>query len=203
MSETDKDCKYLQAEKPIEKINEENDKTWGNNALRPDRPISERHRALARLLALGKRNKEICEILGYTAARVSVLKSEPKILTEVARIRDKLFAVDAEARFKDLAPDALNVVEDILLSDKLPVTDKESTARWLLEKVTGKPAQQVEHTGDLSIGVFLDKLDKQVQQSKAITASSTKPTEIIDIEPKKEEQKDQFADWLDKNMDRD
>ena len=39
--------------------------------------LSERHRNLARLLAMGKPDWECAVITGYTASRISILKSDP------------------------------------------------------------------------------------------------------------------------------
>lgn len=180
------------------------DMTWGDKFLIPNKPISYRHKELARMFAHGKTNKEICETLGYTPARVSVLLSNTRIKDEIEHYRDKLFGADVETRLKDLSGDALRVMEGILIDRNLDDKDKESAAKWVLEKVSGKPAQQVDVKQDVSIGVFLDQLDKlkAVGNAQALPPTSA---ETIDITPKAQDEpvappKDSFASWLDENL---
>lgn len=203
MSE-DQDCKYLKASDPETWQKPDDVDTWGDYMLRPDKPLSHRHRELARLAAHGKTQKEIAQELNYTQSRVSVLLSNEKIKNEVGRIRDKLFSADIESRIKDLSGDALDVMEEILISPHISTKDKETAAKWILEKHSGKPSQQVEHKGDLSIGVFLEKLDQE--RGKKALESSDPSGEVIDVqakEPEKALATDSFTDWLDKNLDRD
>lgn len=176
------------------------DETWGDKFLRPDRPLTQRHRELARLAALGKSNKEICEKLNYTPSRVSILLTNSKIKDEIERYKDKLFTIDTQTRLKELAPDALNVMEEILTSPSVELKDKENSAKWLLEKVSGKAAQQVDIKGEVSIGVFLDKLD-QMKARESLPQSTPiniipKSSEVV----KEESVGDNFEEWLDKNL---
>lgn len=197
---------------------------WDAMMLRPDKPLSNRHREVARLFAHGKTNKFIARRLGYHPQRISQLLKEPKIVNEIARVRDKLFEVDMETRLKEISGDAMDVMEAILMDPTEPAHKKESAARWILEKTTGKPTQQVEHRGEVSVGVFLDRLDQVANQKTATGASSpidVTPSQSQDPKPElsaktseKGEQgaeerddntpervlDDEFSQWLDKNL---
>ncbi len=176
--------------------------TWGDKFLIPNKPVSYRHKELARMTAHGKTNKEICEVLNYTPARVSVLLSNTRIKDEIEMYRDKLFGADIETRLKDLSSDALRVMEGILIDRNLDDLDKESAAKWILEKVSGKPAQQVDVKQDISIGLFLDKLDQMKVVSaqpetpalEGVVETTARPTILAEPE------KDTFASWLDENL---
>lgn len=171
--------------------------------LRPDTPMLQHHREFCRLLAHGVRNKEICRRLKMTPAWVSTLKRAPKIKKEVAKLRDRLFSVDIEKRFSDLSVDAMDVLEEILVSPHISAKDKENAAKWVLEKTTGKPAQQVDHKHEGSIGLFLQKLDQQKGQ-EALEGDSG--SETVDVTPKEVTESkenastDAFSAWLDKNL---
>jgi len=195
---------HLKAEDPSSWKKPE-DETWGDWTLAPGRPLCDRHRELARMMAHGKTNTEIMEKLGYSASRVSVLRTAKKIKDAAEVYRDKLFGVDAQTRLKELSGDALNVMDSILSSKSIPDEDKENAARWVLEKTTGKPAQQIDVTVEASVGVFLDQLDK-MKTIPALPASTP-----IDIIPKGESisvdapEKEPikvvggFSNWLDNN----
>ena len=210
MTDKPKDIALIPPEDPKEvedwDINDE-DEEWCNMMLRPDKPLTNRHREVARLLAHGKKQVDICRLLGYSQGRMSLLCNSPKILKESERIRDKLFAVDLDHRMKELSCDAMDVVEEILMSPNVSVKEKESAARWVLEKTTGKPAQQVQHTHEGSIGMFIDRLDNQSNKAALGIQDRGNPQpikegDIIDVEPKEpEEPQDAFSAWLDKNLD--
>ena len=203
----DKDEKFI-----IPNVNNALDKpedmAWGDYMLTPDRPLLQRHRELARMAAHGKTNKEIATALNYTDSRVSVLLSSTKIREAVNVYRDKLFTMDAETRMKDLLPDAFNAMEQVLTSTSISDADKEGAARWVIEKVTGKPAQQVDIKTEISIGNLYDKLDRMDIRtvSAAPTALDSASGEAIDISVKKPEEVvetvilDDFSSWLDKNL---
>jgi hypothetical protein len=159
------------------------------------------------MAAQGKRNKDICEALGYTASRVSILLTNRKIKDEIEHYRDQLFTVDAASRLEELSSDALNVMDDILSSQSIPAEDKESAAKWVLEKTTGKPAQQVNVTAELNIGHLLDKLDNMPQAPKLVQPApidiiphDTENTEERPAKVTKEPAGPSFVYWLDKNL---
>lgn len=167
------------------------DVSWGDHFLKPDKPLSARHKTLARMIAMGMGTNEIAEKLNYTAARVSVLRSNSRIKQEVEKYLDRVHEQEISERMKELAPDALNTMEEILLSMNDPLK-KENAARWILEKVTGKASQQIDVKGEISLGLFLDKLDKL--QTKQLQSSKE---ETRDVTP--EQEKDNFEQWLEEN----
>jgi len=202
--ETDLVPKHLDTKDP-ETWEKPEDTTWGDYMLRPDRPLADRHRELARLMAHGKTNQEICTALGYTPGRVSVLKSNTKIKEAAEKYRDQLFTVDTQTRLKEMESDALNV-----MGVDMPVEKKESAAKWVLEKTTGKAAQQIDINHEGSLGIFIEELDKIKGQGGLRPALTTTPNVIdvtgvatdTDTTPKEPEglTSDPFDEWLDKNI---
>jgi len=175
------------------------DVSHGDWFLRPDKPLSARHRVLAKMVAMGCGTNEIAEKLGYTASRVSILKSNTKIKEAIERYQDRMHEEDLEDRIKSLGPDALDTIEEILSSNADPLK-KESAARWILEKISGKASQQIDVTGEIGIGVFMEKLDKiKVAQriGSPILEARGQSTESA---PEPESTKDPIEDWLDKNL---
>jgi len=189
--------------------------TWGDHFLEPGKPLRARHRLLAKMLAQGCTSNEIAVKLGYTPGRVSVLCGNTKILNEVERLQDYMFETDLDERMKQLAPEAANVIEEILSSTTLPPEKKENAARWLLEKVSGKPAQQIDLKGNISVGVFLDKLEQikaggQIINVNAAPANQSPEAgtpeahdgEAHDVAEHDGEPADPLAAWIQDNLDK-
>lgn len=120
-------------------------------------PLKPRHRELARLHALGKTNNEICAILGYSTSRVSILVNNPAIRREVDRYRNRLYDRDLTTAIKDLGYDSVEVLEQMLRSDDAKLKDRVDAAKWVLEKVSGKPRQEISVESQ-SLNRFFDLL---------------------------------------------
>lgn len=78
--------------------------------------LSDRHHALARMLALGEPMSVVCSALGYTPSRVSVLKASPAFQELLALYQDEKEAgfADFVSRAAGLATDAVSVLQDRL-----------------------------------------------------------------------------------------
>lgn len=113
---------------------------------RAGRPLSARHKEFARLVALGTKSSEIARILGIGGVQVSVLKRNPRIMVEVEKFQERMFEKDMGKRLRDMAPDAADVIEGILVSEdpNVKIGLKKETATWVLEKVTGRPKQEID-----------------------------------------------------------
>jgi hypothetical protein len=184
----------------------DDDDTWGNKMLAPNRPLLQRHLELCRMAAHGKTNNEIAEKLGYTASRVSILLSNRRVKDQIHLYRDRLFETDTKTRMKEVATDAMSVIENILTDTNLSVKEKEKAAMWVLEKVDGKAAQQTDINVTGGIGVFLDQLDKMKARGETLDVRARHTPQLTDSgleatggEPIKESG-DEFTKWLNTNL---
>jgi hypothetical protein len=178
------------------------DMTYGDWFLQPHRPLSPRHKRIAELLVEGKRTGEIATELGYTQARISVLKTNSKIIAYMDRLRDRLFEKSVEERMSDLGPSALDNIEELLNNPDVPIEKKESISRWVVEMKTGKASQKVDVSGEISIGIFMDKLEQMSGKALGVTA----PRQVEGTVENSEEHSelsvapvDIYDEWLDKN----
>lgn len=157
-----------------------------------------RHRILALMLARGDRNKDICKALGYDPSRVSILANNPMIQAEVLRIQNSIYEKTVDERMKDLSTAAVDAVEEALLPDNPDAKERTTTAKWVIEKLTGKAAQQVNHNGEIAIGIFVDEVKK-------LTEVSERRTQTIDAEVRDSEENeievDDHTKWLEKHLD--
>lgn len=111
----------------------------------PDAPstgIRERWSAIARMHALGMRNSDIAERLGYTQSRISIVLNEPWIQKEIARYRSK-FESDVTERIKDAAIDGAHFVHTLINNGSAREQTRLDAAKWAIEKTTGKAKQEV------------------------------------------------------------
>lgn len=78
--------------------------------------LSERHRNLARLLAMGKPDWECAVITGYTASRISILKSDPAMQNLIKHYSEEkdIVYVQAHEKMAQVASTALDILQDRL-----------------------------------------------------------------------------------------
>lgn len=78
--------------------------------------LSERHRNLARLLAMGKPDWECAVITGYTQSRISILKSDPAMLNLIKHYSEEkdIVYVQAHEKMAQVVSTALDVLQDRL-----------------------------------------------------------------------------------------
>lgn len=103
---TAEDLKMLAVERSVQKPKE----------LSSLSMLSERHRNLARLLAMGKTDQECAIITGYTPSRISILKTDPamrNLIKHYSEEKDIIF-VQAHEKMAQVASTALDVLQDRL-----------------------------------------------------------------------------------------
>lgn len=133
----------------------------------PSRGYQERHRAIARLIALGHRPRAIARRLGYSDTGISLALKSPFIQKEIERYRSQLFDGDVLTALKDLGPDAVNVITQMINSDDQKLKDRTEAAKWLLEKLTGKPKQEV-NLESQTLGAFMDLVKNMQQRGESL-----------------------------------
>ena len=96
------------------------------NAIPTDGPRSEVvsiwevHHQVARFAVMGYNNRQIGEILGLSAHRVSVIKNSPMIirLMEMLKSQADQDVIDIRKQIQEFAPRALEVVKDVVENDQ-------------------------------------------------------------------------------------
>lgn len=165
----------------------------------PSPGIASRYREVARLKAYGKTNNEICEILGYTASRLSIIVKDPFVQAEVARVRDRIFDQDVNDRLKEVARDGVTHIHETIMNPKEKSELRSTNARWAIEKVTGKPRQEI-GVESQSLNYFTDLLKDMARQGEVIDVSP-KALPAAPGEPEvPAEQADPWGTWLDTNL---
>ena len=103
--------------------------------------LSERHRSLARLIALGKKDWEVSAITGYTVSRISILKNDPAMKNLIAHYSEEIDIAYQGVYEKSatVASTALDAIQDRL-------EDEEAVA----ELTTGQLLEIYKSTADRS-----------------------------------------------------
>jgi hypothetical protein len=159
--------------------------------------LSPRHRRLAQLAASGSSNKQICEKLGFSGSRVSILLKNQHIAAEVRRLQDRIFEETIKDRLKGMGDAALNNIQMILTdkTNRVRISEKADMSKWLVEKLDGK-AIQTHDLGQNMLGVLMDRLDAQ----KSLPA--VEPRQVFDVTPlsvgevKPRTEEDELTDWV-------
>jgi len=171
----------------------------------PDTALSPRHRRFAELVASGLSPAQICETMGYSSSRVSVLKNNPKVKAYIAKLQGRIYEEGVEKRLKELIEPSINKIHECLhnRTGKFRPSEQLQVAQWLIEKIDGKAVQKNEFTGSLLVGL-MDKLDnmRTVGQSVDALQSPPIPAVFTDLSGEKAEavqeepMTDELKEWL-------
>jgi len=124
--------------------------------------LNERHRYIMRLLLLGKTNKEIAKITGYSAGRVSTIINSPNFQETYAAFRysvdkefERKFAQDivedpVKKLLKDNAEEAMRHNIYLMKEAESEVTQQKSVFD-ILDRAGYKPRDQVTLEGSLTL----------------------------------------------------
>jgi len=160
--------------------------------------LSARHREVARLIAKGFMNKDVCLRLGYSASRVSILLRNPKIREEILRFQDRIFDKELSGRMAEVGPDAMDVIERAIRSETFVKSETRlETAKWAMEKLTGKAVQKHELESG-TLGRLLDKLDTMKDMKDVLEVGVKDKDEAQDAEFT---ELDPIESWVKDNID--
>ena len=175
------------------------DESWGDYLFSPFKPLSPRHKRAAEMFVEGKTNTEVANYLNYSANHVCIMKSQSKFIAFMEELRDRLFDYTVAERLDTFGPAACDNIEELLKDPKTNAKQRESISRWVIEMKTGKASQKIDVTGEINVGMFMDKLDRM---KNVYPTSETSKPKVIEGEAQPSETTqvphDPYADWLDK-----
>lgn len=133
----------------------------------------ERHHALARLIAEGKRPGEAALICRYSQSRMSVLLADPAFKELVAHYQELVNEefVDFQAKLAELALDAASILQSRMedrpddLSDALVLQIVQVGA----DRTGHGPSQKVEHNHKIGLADRLMSANARIANAKNIT----------------------------------
>lgn len=149
--------------------------------------IKFRHKEVARRYALGHPRKQIAKALSYTPEAVTLILKRPEVKREVLRYRQILIDRNITDALKDLGPEALGNVEELLRDKGTKPKDRFEASKWVIEKLSGKPKQEVE-VNDTSFTHVMDILTQLRESGESLPKyqdllKGGDPAELIDVTP--------------------
>jgi len=146
--------------------------------------LSNRRQAIATMKAIGCDNTEIATELGLDPRNISTALSSKSMKQEIVRIQNKIFKNPQEVLEKTL-PMALKIAYKLMVDPKTKDAVKMDAAFKFMDRVLGKPKQQVEHTGNLLQQVIQEMNDPKNSKLRIVETTG------------KDMQKDEAADFID------
>ncbi len=156
---------------------------------------------VALLLACGASVLDIAMEMGTDAQTVSQLETNLLIIKQIKNYKERFWGTDSQAQLQGMLPQALKYVSEVLEKKNMSVdASKElETARWLIEKVTGKATQQIDMSSSLNFGTLLDEMRKMREARDAVLDGSQHAIDgshkIIDVTPVAPKP-DEFTQWV-------
>lgn len=140
--------------------------------------LSERHRNLARLLAMGKPDWECAVITGYTQSRISILKSDPamqNLIKHYSEEKDIVF-VQAHEKMAQVASTALDVLQDRLEDPEHVAKMSDGQLIEIVKTAADRsglgPASKSEVNVNVNIADRLEAARKRAHESRMIEAKA-------------------------------
>lgn len=144
------------------------------------------HHQIKRRIFLGQKNVDIARALGCTKEQVSSVRNSPVIREELQKMHESADAevLDIRAEIKELAPDAMKVLEELMVNPDTPANVRLGCCRDVLDRDGHQAVQQVNHLhGHFTANDLLEIKDraKQIGVSQGIIAEPG-ADDVIDAE---------------------
>ena len=166
-------------------------------------PLTPRQKEIVRLAASGKSIPHIANTVGFPEDAIAALLQTPRFQQELGFVVDKKFERSAPERIDDLMGSAADTIEEILrgATDMKNAKVRKETAIWVMEKLTGKPKQDVNVSSN-TLDNFM-RMMREVRDSGQILditkPALPPPSSETTNEPEEVEQPSKFARWVDEN----
>lgn len=172
----------------------------------PVKPLTSRQKEVARMLHRGKSIEEISERIGFSLETVEKIATEPKLLAEVSRLAEQAFEPSVGDRVKEIAPKALDVIEEALADSGMKMKDRAVLAQWVVEKIDGKAAQKHD-VASSTLEKFFEVLSEMRASGEILDVTPVRPGaekqpdfEAPQISASAAPTKSEYATWLDSNF---
>lgn len=147
--------------------------------------LNEKHHEILRLAMLGYSNVDIAERLSCTPATVSIVRNSGlgKQHASLLRAEADYSALETAKRIRELAPDAIEAIQQIMMNDEMPANVRLSAAKDILDRAGYGAPKQV-NVSSTTLNLTGDDLEglKAVALQRAQANGM-----VIDISPDRED----------------
>lgn len=179
------------------------DTTWGDHNLADTEELRFKYETIAHMAASGMSQRKMAQDLGATDGTISIILSKTKVKERVHALQEKYWGGNIEKRFKQAMPKAMDVVNEAIDNTNGQFKPKErlDASIWLLEKMTGKAKQEIDHKG-ISIGELFTKVDDMLRKGEVIDITPKVASDHIPTEEETQQEKSDagFDNWINQNL---
>ena len=146
--------------------------------------LNEKHHEILRLAMLGYSNVEIAERLSCTPATVSVVRNSGLGRQQASLLKAEAYhsAFETAKRIRELAPDAIEAIQQIMMNEELPANVRLSAAKDVLDRAGYAAPKQV-NVSSTTLNLTGDDLEGL----KAIALQRAQANGmVIDVSPDRE-----------------
>lgn len=166
------------------------------------------YRAVAHLRAGGAEAIQISVMLGLPMDEVKTILGLRKIKDEVFAIQKKYANRDFQNLFKDMLPDAIDVVRSIMIDPAVNSGTRLSAANQVMDRALGRPQQNVEIQSSMIRDLFqaLDKheqnrVDRAIQIERKSVNNGVIDGECQDVTAESDKPSvDKTDSWIEENL---
>lgn len=140
--------------------------------------LSERHRNLARLLAMGKTDWECSIITGYTQSRISILKDDPAMMNLIRHYSEEkdIVYVQAHEKMAQVVSTALDVLQERLEDPEHVAKMSDGQLLQIVEVAADRsglgPTSKSEVQVNVNIADRLEAARRRVHEARLIEAKA-------------------------------
>ena len=159
-----------------------------------------RHRLIAKYHAWGYTNNQIARHLGYSPTAISLALNRPFVRAEIERVRALMFDPDVMGKMKETATIAADHIQRTILDEKTKEEIRSTNARWAVEKVTGKPKQEVSVESN-TLTSFMELAREMISRGEVIDVSPVQREQVTEEKsPDAAEPQDKWTAWIATNL---
>lgn len=162
-----------------------------------------RYLEVARLHASGLlTNAEIARRLGYTTPAIAKILEHPNVQREIAKFRMRVYDQDVASALKEMGPDSIAVIREMLLSTNEKLKDRSETAWKLIEKLTGKARQEINVESN-TLTAYMDMVRQMHSRGERLDAPpiiDVTPQVAADLPKLEAGERDLDSEWIKNNI---
>lgn len=151
--------------------------------------LNEKHHEILRLAMLGYSNVEIAERLSCTPATVSIVRNSGLGRQQASLLKAEAdhSALETAKRIRELAPDAIEAIQQIMMNEELPANVRLSAAKDVLDRAGYAAPKQV-NVSSTTLNLTGDDLEGL----KAIALQRAQANGmVIDVSPDREDSEEE------------
>jgi len=108
------------------------------------------------MAATGQEDEYIRDFLQITDHRFVKLRSDPDMEEAIEAKRRELYGDSYEEKWKSMIPDAQEILRKTMMSETEKASTRITAAEKILDRGLGKPSQEIQHSGGLSLTNLMD-----------------------------------------------